>query len=110
MSAPIPLRRAAVFLSLLLPTIPAAPERLLVWRGHAFVFVAPDGKEGERLPGRVDGLFLNEPVLSPDGTRVAFTVTDEPRIDANGFRRRKVLVRGLDGNGAGRTFPASALN
>jgi Tol biopolymer transport system component len=85
------------------------PGRLLVWKGEGFVFVTPDGKEGDRLPGRVDKLTLNEPAIAPDGKRVAFTVNDDPPADAEGFRRRKVFVRGLDGRDPGRMFPINAL-
>ena len=88
---------------------PARPGRLLAWKGEGFVFVTPDGKEGDRLPGRVDKLILNEPVIAPDGKRVAFTVNDDPPADADGFRRRKVFVRGLDGRDPGRMFPINAL-
>jgi dipeptidyl aminopeptidase/acylaminoacyl peptidase len=89
---------------------PARPGRLLVWKGDGFVSVTPDGQEGDRLPGQVDKLFLNEPVVAPDGKRVAFTVNDEPKLDAHGFRRRKVFVRDLDGKDPGQTFPVNALN
>src|SRR5262245_58471401 len=84
--------------------------RLLVWKGDGFVFVSPGGSEGERVSGQVDQLMLNEPVLSPNGKRVAFTVTDEPKLDDQGFRRRKLFVRELDGKDAGRTFAFIALN
>ena len=89
---------------------PARPRRLLVWKGERFVFVTPDGKEAYRLPGQVDKLMLNEPVVSPDGMRVAFTVIDEPKLDERGLRRTKVFVRDLSGKGPGKTFAVNALN
>ena len=89
---------------------PNGADRMLVWQGEGFVFVTPDGKEGDRLPGRVDGLILNEPVISPDGKRVAFTVNDDPPADADGFRRRKVFVRELDGKDPGRILPVNSSN
>jgi Tol biopolymer transport system component len=88
----------------------ADPGRLLVWRGEGFVFVTPDGAEGGRLSGRVGDLVLNEPVIAPDGRRVAFTVNDDPPADAEGSRRRKVFVRALDGKDRGRTFAVNALH
>jgi Tol biopolymer transport system component len=87
-----------------------APGRLLVWRGEGFLIVTPDGAEGGRLPGRVDDLVLNEPVIAPDGWRVAFTVNDDPPADARGSRRRKVFVRALDGEDPGRMFSVNALH
>ena len=55
--------------------------------------------------------MLNDPVLSPDGKRVAFTVTDDPKLDEHGFRRTRVFVRELHNKkDPHRTFAITALN
>jgi Tol biopolymer transport system component len=88
----------------------AGKGRLLVWRETKFVFVTPDGKEVGELPGHPDNLILNEPVLSPDGRRVAFTVNEDPPTDKDGNHRRHVFVRDVDGNGPGFKVAINALS
>ena len=76
---------------------PAGEGRMLVFRDTKFLWITPDGKEAGELPGHPDNRILNEPVLSPDGKRVAFTVNEHPPTDADGNLRRHVFIRTLDG-------------
>jgi RNA polymerase sigma factor (sigma-70 family) len=96
------------------PTPPAkapAEGRLLVFRDTKFLFLTPDGKETGELPGHGPGrLILNEPVLSPDGKRVAFTVNEDPPTDDQGNVRRHVLVRDAGGKDPDVEVAVNALN
>jgi RNA polymerase sigma factor (sigma-70 family) len=87
-----------------------AAGRLLVFRDTKFVLMTPDGKEIGELPNRLDGLVLNEPVLSPDGKRVAFTVTQKPPTDQDGNVRHQVFIRAVDGQDDGFKLAINALN
>jgi Tol biopolymer transport system component len=84
--------------------------KLLVWKETKFVFVAPDGKEVGELPAHPDKLIMNEPALSPDGKRVAFTVNEDPPADDDGNLSRHVFVRDADGKDAGFKIALTALN
>ena len=85
---------------------PPNEGRLLVWRNTKFVFVTPNGKEVGELPGHPDKLIMTNPVLSPDGKRVAFIAHDDS--DENVVRH--VFVRDTDGKGNGFKVAINALN
>src|SRR6266852_4413864 len=77
---------------------PADKGRLLIWHSTKFVFVTPDGKQVGELPRHPEErVILNEPVLSPDGKRVAFAANENPPTDEEGNLRRHVVVRDLNG-------------
>ena len=62
------------------------------------------------LPGHPDKLILNQPVLSPDGKRVAFTVNEDPPTDEDGNLRRHVFVRPTAGKGPGFKVAINAMS
>ena len=74
------------------------------------MFVTTDGKEGGELPGHPDKLIRNEPVMSPDGKRIAFTVNEDPPTDADGNLRRHVFVCDADGKGGQFKTPVNAAS
>jgi Tol biopolymer transport system component len=53
---------------------------------------------------------MNEPMLSPDGKQVAFTVNEDPPTDDDGNLCRHVFVRNADGKNAGFKIEINALN
>jgi RNA polymerase sigma factor (sigma-70 family) len=92
------------------PPKPAGPGRLLVWTETRYVFYTPDGKEAGALPGHPEErVILVDPVLSPDGKRVAFLANEDPPTDNEGNLRRHVFVRTTDGKGDGTKIAITAL-
>src|SRR5437899_2573915 len=90
---------------------PASKSKLLIWRETKFVFVTPEGKEVGELAGHPEKLvILNEPVLSPDGKRVAFAANEYPPTDEKGNLRRHVFVRDVDGKDLSVKIAINALN
>jgi Tol biopolymer transport system component len=90
---------------------PGGRGEILVWRETKFVFITPDGKEAGELPGHPDKLILNQPVLSPDGKRVAFTVNGNPPADEDGnIINQHVFVRAVDSKDPGFKVAINALN
>jgi RNA polymerase sigma factor (sigma-70 family) len=87
---------------------PAGPGRILVWDETKFVFYAPDGKEGDSLPGHPDKRIITRPALSPDGKWVAFVANDDPPADDKGFPQHHVFVRPTDGTGDGTKVTVNA--
>src|SRR5260370_1012099 len=80
------------------PTTQADKAGLLIGNSTNFVFVPRDGKQVGELPGHPEErVILNEPVLSPDGKRVAFAANENPPTDEEGNLRRHVVVRNLNG-------------
>lgn len=92
--------------------VPRSPGqgKLLLWRDTRFVFLTPDGKQVGELPDHPERLILNQPMLSPDGRSVAFTVNEDPPTDEGGNVRRHVLVRAVNGQGPGFKIAVNALN
>jgi Tol biopolymer transport system component len=77
---------------------PAGPGRLLVWKETKYVFIAPEGKEDGTLDQHPeDRIILVQPVLSPDGKRVAFAANENPQTDNEGNLRRHLYYRDVDG-------------
>jgi hypothetical protein len=65
---------------------------LLVFHDSHYVFRTPDGKDAGELPDHPDKLIVNQPMLSPDGKRVAFTVNGK-ECQRVAFRTRGAVVR-----------------
>jgi RNA polymerase sigma factor (sigma-70 family) len=85
--------------------------KILVWHDSHYVFRTPDGKDAGELPDHPDKLTVNQPMLSPDGKRVAFTVNGNPVADDDGnIINRHVFVRALDGKDPGFKIDMNALN
>jgi RNA polymerase sigma factor (sigma-70 family) len=81
---------------------PAGPGRLLVWKETQYVLLTPEGKEDGTLDQHPDdGILLVEPVLSPDGKRVAFAANENPPTDKEGNLRRHLYYRDVDGKTPG---------
>jgi RNA polymerase sigma factor (sigma-70 family) len=81
---------------------PAGPNRLLLWNETKHVILTPEGKEEAALDGHPDeGVLLVEPVLSPDGKRVAFAANVNPPTDQEGNLRRHLYYRDVDGKTPG---------
>jgi RNA polymerase sigma factor (sigma-70 family) len=86
-----------------------AAGKLLVYRDTKYVLMTPDGKEIGEFPNHQERRILGDPVLSPDGKRVAFALNENAPTDENGNRRREVLIRDLDGQDQGFKVPINAL-
>lgn len=87
-----------------------AAGKLLVFRDTKYVLMTPDGKEIGEFPIHLDRRILSDPVLSPDGKRVAFALNENPPTDEDGNRRREVLIRDLNSPDQGFKVPINALS
>jgi RNA polymerase sigma factor (sigma-70 family) len=84
--------------------------KLLVFRDTGYVLMTSDGKKIKEFPIHLDRRILSDPVLSPDGRRVAFALNENPPTDEASNRHREVLIRDLNSQDEGFKVPINALS